>query len=191
MLQLPCEIILNIQNILIQNRELRAYANICKALNWPIDVKYFECELRNHRHLNYNHEDYDKKMIELWDRAGIDDGVPAEYLKKHLNKKTRLFKTMWALNLCSGEFFDIIKWYNHNDYVKYTYNIIQDTRTFNKYYKYKKHNKYGLCQKCREKYITDINSSHANDLIFEYKNLPVHKDNIDFLEFYKRKHRIT
>jgi hypothetical protein len=90
MTKLPYEIIINIQNILIKNRELRTYANLCKAFNWDIDIKYFECELRNSRNYNYK-MDHHTRMVELWERTGIDDGVPEEYLKKHLNNKTRIY----------------------------------------------------------------------------------------------------
>jgi len=177
MLILPYEIIINIQNILIKNRELRAYANLCKAFKWNIDIKYFECELLNSRH--YNHKvDYDIKMIELWERTGIDDGVPEDYLKNHLNNKTRMFKTMWALCICSGSFFDIIKLYGkHNDYRKYTNNIMVDSRCFNKYYNYKKTKYYGACEKCRKKYFKDIISSKMNNTKMYYKKLPYHEDN--------------
>lgn len=186
MTQLPCEIIVKIQNILIENRELRAYYNLCKALQWDVDIKYFECEIRNNRYLECSVDDYDKKMIELWNRTGIDDGVPAEYLKKNLNKKTRIFKTMWALTMCSGVFFDIIKWYSHNEYVKNTYNIMQDTRTFSKYYKYKE-KRWLPCAKCSKKFINELKKSNMNTATLEYKNLPVHKHNKIYLEYYKKK----
>lgn len=177
MTKLPYEIIINIQIILIKNRELRTYANLCKAFNWDIDTRYFECELLNSR--NYKHKmNYDTKMIELWERTGIDDGVPIEYLKKHLNNKTRMFKTMWALSICSGNFCDIIKWYdNHNKYVKYTNNIMADSRCFSKYYKYKEQRSHGACEKCRKKYFKEISKSKMCDTEMQYKYLYVHEDN--------------
>ncbi len=183
MVQLPNEILLYIQNILIKNRELRTYANMCKAFNWDIDMKYFECELRNSR--NYRHrQDYDTKMIELWERTGIDDGVPEAYIKKRLNNKTRLFKTMWALHVCSGNFFDMIKWYGkHNKYVKYTDNILIDNRRYNKSScddsLYRR-----PCKYCWQKYKNELVNSTMNITGFEYRHLPVHEDNVYLLKRY-------
>jgi len=90
------------------------------------------------------------------------------------------------LSVCAGNFYEIVKWYNHNTYVKYTYNIMQDTRTFSKYYKYKK-TLWGPCVKCREKYRHILSCSNINNTPFQYKNLKVHYDNKEFFEFYQKK----
>ncbi len=176
MVELPYEIIIYIQNLLIKNSELRAYYNLCKAFNWDIDIKYFECELRNSR--QHYTRDYDNKMIELWKKTGIDDGLPIEYLEKHLNYKTRLFKTMWALYFCSGRFYDMIEWFEReNTLIKYTENILSDNRSYNKYYKYKKQRTNGPCQKCWRKYKKELYESKMNETQLTYKYLQVHEYN--------------
>jgi hypothetical protein len=72
----------------------------------------------------------------------------------------------------------MIKWYGeHNKYLKYTNNIMIDSRCFNKYYNYKKQKCYGTCSKCREKYFKEISDSKMNYTIMYYKCLPVHEDN--------------
>lgn len=160
---LPDEIWLKISDILVKDRQLRAMANLHKALNWNIDISIFQNELIHYRFYSddkrYYIKNYNESMIELWGRAGIDDGVPETYLKSNLKKGCALFRTMWARIICHGKFYDVIKYYSnlHNKCVKYSNNIIIDDRKYNKYYKYKKQLKdWNPCEKCMNKYIKDI-----------------------------------
>jgi hypothetical protein len=156
MQDLPPELILYIQRILANSGELRAYVNMCKAFNWDIEMRYFERELEISRKVYQN---YNESMIKLWERTGIDDGVPAYYLKKNLNNDTRLFKTMWALNICSGEFYDMIRSFRqHNTYVQYTYNILPDMRVMRKCRK----KRWRPCNKCWKKYTKEIRKIDPN-----------------------------
>jgi hypothetical protein len=160
--KLPDEIWLKISNTLVEQRELRTMANLHKALNWDTPTNIFQKELIRYRRESQGCKDYNQSMIEFWERTGIDDGVPMDYLKIHLNKK-RIFRTMWARVICCGKFYDMIancipNW--HNRCVEFTNNIIEDNRKYYKYYKYKHENeKYGHiwpCKKMLKLYIKDI-----------------------------------
>lgn len=155
---LPNEIWMNISGILIESGELRSYAYLHKILNWNLDLSKFREELIKNRETNYI--DYNQHMIELWNKTGIDDGVPIYYLKEFLNENTRLFKTMWAKIVCGNEFYDVIKCNPNmqNKYVKYTWNIMEDDRVYlrneNSNYNFD-----GPCEKCVDKYKTNLKTS--------------------------------
>lgn len=186
MRQLHYEIILKIQYILIECGELRAYANICKAFNWEIDISHFEKELLKYRRDNIIPDDtYDEKNINFWKRTGIDDGIPEEFLKKHLNDKTKLYKTILATYKCSNKFFKMRQWMddpnmNYKYITKYASNILVDNRKIDKIKKCRKGKCHEPCDKCKNDYINEIENSKQNNIILHdnwkyrkmYRKLP-------------------
>jgi hypothetical protein len=148
--------------------ELRSMANLHKVLNWEnIHERYFTIELLKSRRWNCSN-DYNERMISLWERTGIDDGVPSEHLKIHLNNETRMYRTVWAYESCGDNFFDAVKSTGvHNEMVKYTYRIFYDNRTIDSEHKNK--NQYFICPQCRYKFIQDVpNKKH---LYFDHSKI--------------------
>jgi hypothetical protein len=135
---LPPEIWLMIIDTLGTSGHLRDMTNLIKALKYDntLGDKYRVIELMKSR-LKGRKEDYNQKMIELWERTGIDDGVPAKYLLTRLNNKTRMYRTMWSYEvykhkdgtyaLFDSWVFDVVGG-SHEYKEKYTYCIIEDRR---------------------------------------------------------------
>jgi hypothetical protein len=93
---LPNELILYILDILGENGFTRTCINLTRIFQWNENIcnKYLLHELQKSRNIMYIN--YDDSMIDLWERTGIDDGVPFEYLLKNLNKKNRMYRTIWS-----------------------------------------------------------------------------------------------
>lgn len=154
---LPNEIWIKISDILIESGELRYMVNLHKILNLPLDLSKFQKELIKNRESKCI--DYNEHMIKLWNKTGIDDGVPSYYLKEYLNENTKLFKTIWAKIVCGNEFYDVLSCNQnyHNKYVKYTFDIFEDDRM---YFKNESNYKRGLCEKCVYKYLNQFKSQY-------------------------------
>ena len=107
---LPLDVWYNIINILGNSGYLRDMLNLLRCLGIKKNkyIYFFHQELFKSRYCNkidttnYK-ETYDKRMIDLWERTGIDDGVPIEYLIKNLNKKKRLLRTIWSHEVLKNE----------------------------------------------------------------------------------------
>jgi hypothetical protein len=140
--QLPVELWLDIIHILGKQGHLRDMQNLIKALKYTSTTefdKYFVIELIKIRNTRSNgNTEYIKIMIDFWERTGIDDGVPAEYLLMNFNKKTKMYRTMWSNEIIkndSGEFeifkTDINNWSNEKEDIKSscTYRIVKDSRS--------------------------------------------------------------
>jgi len=50
-------------------------------------------------HYSFINEKYDENMIFLWEKTGIDDGLAKEYIFKNLNNNTKMYRTIWSLNV--------------------------------------------------------------------------------------------
>lgn len=130
-MNLPNEIWLTISDILGSSGEIRSMINLHKVLRWKgIGEKYIVIALYKSRHNIF--EKYDDKMIQLWKKTGIDDGVPYDYIFNHQEyfKQNRLYRTVWALEFIekgniSKMYFD----YNQNEFIKYTDRIFLDRRS--------------------------------------------------------------
>lgn len=152
--RLPPEILLYISDILGDMGELRTMVNLHKALKWRNmnTSKYFIKVLIVSRK-SCNIKKYDEKMIELWERTGIDDGVPIQYLKQHLTKHTQMYRTIWSYDRCGNNFWNIVDMRQmHNKYVSYTYRIFLDKRSNSTYRKGCKNTGQYLCEYCAEYY---------------------------------------
>ena len=136
MATLPYDIWSNIVGILRDMGRLRDLTNLCKALDWKDNKKYIVAELMKSR--NYRFQNYDEKMIELWERTGIDDGVPISYLKKHLHNGTRMYRTIWSSDLMYNQDLDAHVFYKcpaetligHNKILHLTNKVYVDNRSF-------------------------------------------------------------
>ena len=150
-MSLPFDIWNIVINILGNGGYLRDLINLLDSLNLnkEIYLHFFHKELFKSRikfdptinRSNYL-EKYNKKMIELWERTGIDDGVPVDYLLEKLTNKTRLFRTMWSHDVLKNKeqkncvFVSIIHELRQieQDFIcKYTDFIFLDVRNTPKY----------------------------------------------------------
>lgn len=140
MIRLPNEIWLNVLNILGNKGQTRDLVNLIKALNFNMSLsyKYLKKEFAKSRSIFYKENiTYKQRMIELWERTGIDDGVPYEYLLKNLNKKTRMFRTIWSYEVLKDKqnknclfIHNIFNYMNLGNKFqqKYTYSFFEDKR---------------------------------------------------------------
>ena len=139
---LPIEIWYIILDTLGEYGELRAHTNLCKALgiNPNIGAKYRVNELIKIR--NWRCIDYKKLMIQFWEKTGIDDGVPLDYLKANFNKHTRMYRTVWACDTLYNKDtnkhilygYPAERYIEHNYIVHLTNKIYVDNRNIDEIY---------------------------------------------------------
>lgn len=135
MIQLPNEIWLIIIEILGESGYLRDMTNLSRTLkfNDKFGDKYRIIELNKMR--NCSIVDYNKAIVQFWERTGIDDGVEPDYLMNFLNKKTKMYRTIWShdckkhegkyiMNACC--IYDHIN--KHEFKIKYKNTMIKDKR---------------------------------------------------------------
>ena len=88
---LPMELILIISDLLLYNDDFRTLVKLNKCFNINPN-KYLYDILKKHRLTVYSSHWVDK--IIFWNKTGIDDGVPPDYLLKYLNNDTQLYRTI-------------------------------------------------------------------------------------------------
>ena len=104
-MDLPIELWYIILDTLGEYAELRAHTNLCKALGIDPNIgsKYrvkalIESRLKwcNENKISYSDETTHKKLVEFWKKTVIDDGLEGKYLKTHLDKHTRMYRTVFT-----------------------------------------------------------------------------------------------
>ena len=103
---LPIELWLNIVDILGLQGYTRDCTNLINVLGLPLSLvyKYLVTELFKNRNWSDNPDkNYNDQMIDFWQRTGIDDGIPIEYLIQNLNSYTRMYKTIWAYSVYTNK----------------------------------------------------------------------------------------
>lgn len=133
--KLPNEIWLMISDILGEAGHIRSMISLQKALCWKnirSNDKFIVMALYKSRYSNIekNKENYNEKMIDLWEKTGIDDGVPEDYILKQKDfKNKRLYRTVWASNFLRDQpIYNSYRDHYHNEFVKYTHIIFLDGR---------------------------------------------------------------
>ena len=134
---LPNELILYILDILGENGFTRTCINLTRVFQWNENIcnKYLLHELLKSR-LIFDF-DYNQQMIDLWERTGIDDGVPVEYLLKKLNKKNIMYRTIWSHDVLTINNKNVIltkclydcNLITHEQTMMFTSTMIKDKRT--------------------------------------------------------------
>ena len=124
-MDLPLEIWYIILDTLGECGQLRTHTNLCRALsiNSCIGSKYRVKALLANRKL-YESGKYEKILIDFWNKTGIDDGVPAKYLKENLDKDTRMYRTVWACDTLYSKDIDTFYLYSDPAYHFIGYNCI-------------------------------------------------------------------
>lgn len=82
--------------------DTRTLVKLTKIFNLQIDTKkYFEKALDYYREKSFIPGKYDEKMIEMYEKCGIDDGLKLDYL---LNIKfPQIYKTLWSIGICCNK----------------------------------------------------------------------------------------
>lgn len=145
----PDEIYLLIFSKLGESGHIRDACNLLKALNWPKSMIKYSWLVKALNDCRYYWDlNYDDAMIKLWEKTGIDDGLDEEYLLNHLNKKNRLYRTVWSCNVyrtkTNKRCILHMSFHNYNDLVsnncKKESKIIPDRREKPSYIEYDQFN---------------------------------------------------
>lgn len=125
---LPNELILYILDILGENGFTRTCINLTRIFQWNENIcnKHLLHELQKSRNF----------MPDLWERTGIDDGVPFEYLLNNLNKKNRMYRTIWSHDVLTINNKNVIltkclydyNKLNHDQKMMFSFTMIKDKR---------------------------------------------------------------
>ena len=89
---LPMELILIISDLLLYNDDFRTLVKLNKCFNINPN-KYLYDILKKYR-LNVYSSHWVDKII-FWNKTGIDDGVPPDYLLKYLNNSEFINKFIY------------------------------------------------------------------------------------------------
>jgi hypothetical protein len=161
---LPPEIWLIISENIKNNGELRSLFYLYKLLGWGRpDTKYFYEELKKERDKDDRDPCYNKRKIDLWERTGIDDELPNNYIYSQCNNKFEtIYKTMWASIICEGKIFNMMKLNLDKYYIynKYSNILMIDNRDLTMTDK-ESCQKFP-CSKCINSYYSIFNESTSN-----------------------------
>jgi len=129
-INLPCEIWTMIIHHLGDTMYTRAMINLLRALGYP-EAKYY---YYLYQALEYSRiewqgcKNYTDKMVLLFEKSGIDDGLDKEYLINNLTKKNRMFRTIWSLSVIDRCCINACSYFRHPQLLPYTHRLIKDTR---------------------------------------------------------------
>jgi len=90
---LPIELILMISDLLLYNDELISFEKLNKCLS--VNINYDKHRLAVLKKYKSKIEYKPSDRIILWNKTGIDDGVPPSYLLKHFNDN-QMYRTFQA-----------------------------------------------------------------------------------------------
>lgn len=130
--KLPNEIWLNISDILGKSGHIRTMINLQKSLCWKnmynYNKKFIQQALNTERRICK--KNYNEQMIEFWEKTGIDDGVPIEYVITRDFQKRKMYKTIWSNEFVNDIAINIYVYKDHTQEIvlKYTDKIFLDRR---------------------------------------------------------------
>lgn len=97
---LPNEIIMLILEYLWT--DTRTLVKLKEIFNLQVDTKqYFQKALEYYREESSKPYKYDEKIIEMYEKCGIDDGLKFDYLSNI--KFRQIYKTVWSMSICCNK----------------------------------------------------------------------------------------